>query len=349
MSQHSTRKIAIIGAGMVGLSLANRLAQENVDVIVYESQHPLKRKPSNRVSAINLVSCDFLKELGAWQQLQQTSVTPFSKMQVWCVDSAAEITFDACEVGRKQLGFIVENDEMVRVLWGMAEAHDQIELRCPQSLTELPKADLVIGADGGRSWVRDQAGIAFSERAYGQEALVAVLKTTKPHANTAYQAFSSTGPLGVLPLDDPHHVSIVWSADYTKARALQAMTDARFAMAFTNMMHEKLGRCQLISKRQVFPLTMRHAQQYLKDNVVLVGDAAHSIHPLAGQGVNLGFADAASLAQQFESQRSLRRFERERKFANSVMIAAMLAFKTVKQPPGFNFVDRCLPLKRMFL
>ena len=353
LPQSMTQHITIIGAGMVGLTLAHQLAQAGLYVTVIERQALAQHAPvPARVSALNRASCDLLKNLQVWQQLRPEFLSGFCAIDAWVPDTGSSIHFDAAHLGHRYLGYIVDNHELVRVLWQMAEANDFITLQCPAtllSLADVQNASLIIGADGGQSWVREQAGIECYERSYGQQAIVATLQTEKPHQSKAYQSFLKTGPIGVLPLHDSQHVSIVWSADDDEATRLMAFDDAAFNRALSNALDLRLGKMTLISKRALFPLIMRHAKQYVKENVVLIGDAAHTIHPLAGQGVNLGFKDVIELSKGIINKKSLRVYERHRRADNNVMHAAMLAFRLMKQPPGLSFVDKCEPLKQLFM
>ena len=245
------------------------------------------------------------------------------------------------------------------MLWACCEQHPDITLQCPDTIQsavssrsktnntvtltlnsgEILTADLLIGADGGRSWVRQQFNFPLLERAYQHDAIVAVIACEKPHWGCALQPFLPTGPLGVLPLANPHQVAIVWSADLARAEALVQLPEVDFNRELTNALQSRLGSMKLLSARQKIPLIMRHAKQYVMENVALVGDAAHTIHPLAGQGVNLGFQDALALTdeiiqaaakkQPVGGLKSLRRYERRRKTDNTVMLMIMRLFKEV--------------------
>ena len=345
------QQITIIGAGMVGLTLAHKLAQAGMPVTVIE-RHALVQQVPARVSALNRVSCELLKSLQVWEHLKPEFLSGFCAIDAWAPDTGSAIHFDAANLGHRYLGYIVDNYELVRVLWHMAESNDLITLHCPATLTSLADiqdASLIIGADGGQSWVRAQAGIECYERSYGQQAIVATLTTEKPHQSKAYQSFLKTGPIGVLPLHDSQQVSIVWSADDAEADRLMALDDAAFNRTLSNALDLRLGKMTLISKRVLFPLIMRHAKQYVKENVVLIGDAAHTIHPLAGQGVNLGFKDVIELSHCVTENKTLRTYERHRRADNNLMHAAMLAFRLMKQPPGLSLVDKCEPLKQLFM
>lgn len=361
--------ITIIGAGMVGLTLAHKLAQAGIDVTVIEHQQPPLEFDANthhdfpsRVSALNLASYHLLKSLTVWKRMRPQFLSGFTGIEAWVPETSSAIHFDAANRGRRYLGYIVENREMVRVLWEMAQTDDRITLQCStevKTLSDIKNTALIIGADGGHSWVREQANIDCCQRSYGQQAIVATLAVEKSHDFKAYQSFLKTGPIGVLPLHDPHHVSIVWSADDDYVDTLMALDEAAFNRALSNALGLRLGKMTLITKRLLFPLIGRHAKQYVKSNVVLVGDAAHTIHPLAGQGVNLGFKDVIELSNQLielyakgqalNNERALRAYERHRRADNTVMHAIMMAFRLVKQPIGLSMVDQCEVLKQLFM
>lgn len=383
MSRIMPPRIAIVGAGIVGLVLANQLARANIPVTLIEARE-LDLLPAvlpTRVSSLNLFSRDILNNIGVWSGINPS---PFKQIVTWAGAGKSALSFDAADIGRKNLGFIVENRALIARLWEQAKSHALITLECPKQYACLADidADFIIGADGGRSWVREQAGIAYKEKSYGQRAIVAVIEVPRGHQQVAFQHFLKTGPLGVLPLNNPQQVSIVWSADNDEIDRLMSLDVSAFELALSEaltfpMSVKKetgrlgLGDAKLLGDRHVFPLVMRHAKQYVKDNVILVGDAAHTIHPLAGQGVNLGLKDATLLASLLSAaypsspaprpsssgltrgsiniKRLLRTYERKRKTDNAIMIAAMQAFHCVRQPIGFGLVNRSRLLKRCFM
>lgn len=365
-----SQRVIIIGAGMIGLALAKQLAQANIAVDIVEAKVPVA---CARVSALNPSTQQYLESLGVWHQLPIESYCPFDKIEAWLHDHDGKVEFDALSAGCLVLGAIVKNSAVVDVLWKMAAAHDNITLHCPdapksyeyvedhvilhcQSGNTL-SADLIVGADGAKSWLRQQMGVECEERSYGQQAIVATLKTEKTHYDTAYQSFLKTGPLGVLPLRDPHQVSIVWSADDARAEQLMAMNQRLFNCAVANAMNVRLGQMHLQGDRHCFPLIMRHAKQYVKPHLALLGDAAHTIHPLAGQGANLGFKDAQALAKVIITGDSLKRYQAQRRADNQCMALAMLAFRevltndtvSVVVAKMFNVVDRLPFVKKVLL
>ncbi len=358
-------KIKIIGAGMVGLALANKLAQTGFVVELVEHAHPnLDFEPgvSRRFSALSLASRDLLKSLGVWQAIRRPCVEPFSKIHAWTQSTNGQLNFDAADIGKRYLAYVVENREIVRVLWERAAQDKRIDIldECKNRMS-LDAAPLVVGADGAHSQVRRDAQINFKERSYGQHAIVATVHSHKPHHNSAYQNFLRTGPLGVLPLPHPHHVSIVWSAEDDTAQALMEMNEAKFNNALTNALDVRLGKLTVQGERTLFPLMMRHADVYVKSGIALVGDAAHTVHPLAGQGVNLGFQDVAILADCLEkaSQKKralgdlsvLRQYERIRRIENGNMLTAMQLFRNHGHQLGLGFglLDRIAFMKNKFM
>ena len=351
-----TFDVAVIGAGMVGLVQALALKSSGLKVALIDKQI-VADKPQGaaglRISALTLASQNILTAIGAWQTLDQQRIAAYCNMQVWEQDSFARIDFDATQVAHQQLGYIVENQAIVAALWQQAVQADFIELFVGTAIKQLAlssqsnvivladermlTARLVIGADGAHSQVRQAAHFPLTFWDYDQHAIVANVKTSVKHGFTARQVFSSSGPLAFLPLWDEQQCSIVWSQDESRASELMAMSPEEFNKALTVAFDGQLGLCELVSDRQVYPLTMRYARQWLADGVALVGDAAHTIHPLAGQGANLGILDAAALAEQicdvvargkdFSLRRHLRPFERWRKTEALKMIAAMEGFK----------------------
>ena len=349
--------VTIIGGGMVGLLLAALLANAGINVAIVEVKKPLLRwnkdNLDSRVSLINAVSRRLLKKVNCWQDIRKSAYSPLAKLDVWDSTGGAEIIFDSADIGASALGAVVENREIVRTLWQILQENPLVELICPAQPRNLSRFDefidleldnqkkirtsLLVGADGAYSWLRGQMNVGMQERSYEQSAIVAVVKTDNPHEQTGWQAFLPGAVLALLPLANPHHCAIVWSVSQEKATQLIAMDEEVFNTEINNSFGLRLGEIHRITQPKSIPLIMRHAKRYLDSRMVLVGDALHTIHPLAGQGVNLGFMDAACLAQciidanrkkrDVGSFRVLRCYERWRKGDNLIMLLAMRFFK----------------------
>jgi 2-octaprenylphenol hydroxylase len=347
--------IAIVGGGIVGLTLAAALKNSELSIAVIDKAacyQPLSEKPTARVSAINQANIKALKQFDVWNYLQQDRANSYTDMHVWDKDSFGDIHFSCGEIGSDALGIIVENQALVNALAEAGEAQSNVQLVTAgiervlagpnQTMLMLDNDEvlscrLLVGADGANSFVRKQAGLPITFKDYEHTAIVANIKTDEPHNNVARQAFTPTGPLALLPMVAPNVCSIVWSQTPEQAASLMALDDEAFCNALTAASNSKLGMTALETKRSAFPLTMRYARQWAKDGVVLIGDAAHTIHPLAGQGANLGMQDALVLAETLSSlnasgkdiglYKNLRSYERSRKTEAMKMIAAMDGFK----------------------
>ena len=283
------------------------------------------------------------------------------------------------------LGSIIENDNISTALTQRAHDLEHLELLQSQKLAKIAfgereawltlesgdnlSAAVVIGADGANSWVREQCKIPMTFWDYGHHAIVASIKTELPHKDTARQMFLPEGPLAFLPLFEPNLNSIVWSVPADKSAELLAMNDSHFERSLTAAFDGHLGVCSVSSERQAFPLRMRYARHFARHRLLLAGDAAHTIHPLAGQGVNLGFLDAAAIVQVLTELKAagkdigdygnLRALERWRKADAIAMIASMEGFKRMfagsnpvkksLRDLGLNFVDNLSGVKTLFM
>lgn len=352
--------IVIVGGGMVGLACAALLRDFPGKIIVLERVAPqLSTEVSNRVSAINIKSQQMLEKIGAWQRIPSEKRAPYQQMAVKERDSFAQIHFDCSEPELKsphlsQLGHIIENQQIQFALWQQLESQANVEVVLGEpaamniadngaflSLTsgELLNAKLIIAADGANSWVRHQANIPLSSRDYQHTALVCNVKTAEPHRQTAYQVFAPEYILAFLPLNEPQSCSIVWSLPPEKAEALKNCAPEDFQRELAIAFDNQLGLPELQSTRAIYPLTARYARDFARSRLALLGDAAHTIHPLAGLGVNLGFADAICLSEQLLSlaaegkaigeYRHLREFERQRKLEAAKLLVAMEGLKNL--------------------
>ncbi|PMH43866.1 FAD-dependent 2-octaprenylphenol hydroxylase [Vibrio sp. 10N.286.49.B3] len=348
--------IAIVGGGMVGLALAAALKDSHLRIAVVEGTMPeveLQALPDVRVSALSRSSEIILRNLGVWEGITSRRSAPYQAMEVWERDSFARIEFKANNLAQPNLGHIIENRVIQLALLDQVKQQDNVTLYMPAMCSSLAigeqeawltldngqalTAKLVVGADGANSWVRQQQAIPLTHWDYGHSAIVANIKTEFPHESVARQVFTPQGPLAFLPMSNEHMSSIVWSTDPGRAQQLISIDNSSFNKALTTEFDAKLGLCEVVGERFAFPLKMRYARDFVLDRVALVGDAAHTIHPLAGQGVNLGLLDAASLAQELlklwkrgediGTRRNLRSYERWRKAEAAKMIASMQGFK----------------------
>lgn len=333
--------VVIVGAGLVGASLATALKDSGLHIALIEGRAPaaLSQDESwdNRIYAINPANARFLDQGGAWSGLDQHRIAPVHEMHIRGDDPAARLDFSAYEAGVEELAFIAESRLIQDGLWRALQGQSNVEIFCPAACAALDvdedaatltlrdgrtlRAKLIVGADGRDSWVRANAGIEASPRAYGQDGVVANFATEKPHRNCAYQWFREDGILAYLPLPG-NRISIVWSAFDALSQELMALPPDEFCRRVQEAGRNTLGQLRLITPPAAFSLRLLNLEQLVKPRVALIGDAAHNVHPLAGQGVNLGFQDAQQLARvlmQKESQRDcgdhllLRRYERARK------------------------------------
>jgi len=340
-------EIAVVGGGVVGAAVALGCARQGFDVALVEKGAPPPESGAAgwdpRVYAIAPGSVRFLGALGAWNRVATGRASPYARMEVWEDDPARALVFDAAELGAPELGFIVEDRLLRAALWaGLGQAATvttgaQVtglrldggpRLRFADGTTLA--ADLVVAAEGAESPVRDWAGIDPVGWSYDQRALVSHVETGQPHGSTAYQRFLPTGPLAFLPLADGRS-SIVWSTSVTEAQQLLALDDSAFRESLAAALGHRLGAIGACSPRVAFPLRLLHAERYVVPGVALVGDSAHVVHPLAGQGLNLGLADAQALVEVVTEARAgrrkigalrvLQRYERRRKAENLEMLA----------------------------
>lgn len=347
--------LVIAGGGMVGVSLALSLSKADLKIALVDQQSlstPAFSPDSPyapRVSALTEASSRLFRRLGAWDIMTSQRVMPYQHMYVWDSEGTGEIAFDARSVGFKTLGSIVENDVIRHALLKQL-AQTDIECFPSQSTiiyelgdpcqvqldNEKIAARLLVAADGAESALRKLSGIPSNQKDYLHHAVVTTVETEQYHRDTAWQVFLNTGPLAFLPLPsrgDKHYCSIVWSLVPDKADEVLSLDDEAFCQAIELAFESRLGKVLSADPRFRFPLRQRYARQYHRNRIVLAGDAAHTIHPLAGQGVNLGLQDVEVLSEEilravergddFSASHILNRYERKRMGSNLLMMKSM--------------------------
>ena len=312
--------LVIVGGGMVGLMLAAALRNSGLHIVVIERlayQPVLSMGLDCRVSAIVQGNVNILKSIGVWQYLED-KVSVMSSMRIWDGQEQGGIRFDAEEIGQDKLGILLENQHLIDALQHTIDESHDVEVLCPESVVSVVwkkqgvqvslesgrmlNAPLIVGADGARSWLRTQADIDVFSRDYEQKGIVATVKPRFSHQNTACQRFLHTGPLALLPMKDDM-CSIVWSASNDRADELLGLSDEAFLDVLNLEVGGIFGGIVEAGKRAAFPLQAQLARHMVRPRLALIGDAAHSIHPLAGLGVNLGLRDAMVLAQEIVDAR----------------------------------------------
>ncbi len=381
--------IIIIGAGIVGLTFALCLAESDLRIAIVDSKNIAPFDPQQdydlRVSAITPNSEKLFQQHQVWQAMLANRAGVFREMRVWHELGGSEMFFSHQEIASSHLGHILENHNIVAVLYNYLQRHGHMHFLLGNQPTQVDFANnhvrltlhngktitskLIVGADGAYSWLRKQSHIDLTTTDYQQHAIVANVITEKSHQQTAWQRFLTSGPLAHLPLPEANCTSIVWSCDLKLADELMLLNDDEFKQRLAQAFNHRLGEVKKISERRSFPLVMRHAKQYIKPNLALIGDAAHTLHPLAGQGVNLGINDAKMLAttilEAVEKQRdfaaihNLRRYERACRPHNSMMIHVMTGFKHLfgndhsafakLRDLGFKITNRSHILKKLIM
>ncbi|ROM74081.1 2-octaprenyl-3-methyl-6-methoxy-1,4-benzoquinol hydroxylase [Pseudomonas brassicacearum] len=385
--------LLIVGAGMVGSALALALQGSGLQVLLLDGS-PMSVKPFDpqaafepRVSALSTASQRILDRLGVWDGITARRASPYADMHVWDGSGTGQIHFSAASLHAEVLGHIVENRVVQDAL--LDRLHDcDLGLLANARLEQMRRsgddwlltladgrtlrAPLVIAADGANSAVRRLTGVATREWDYQHHAIVTSVRSARPHRMTAWQRFTDNGPLAFLPLDrDGQHdwCSIVWSTTPDEAQRLMALDDSEFCSELERAFEGQLGTVLSVDPRLCVPLRQRHAKRYVAEGLALIGDAAHTIHPLAGQGVNLGFLDAAVLAEvllqaagrgeRLADEKVLSRYERRRMPHNLALMAAMEGFERLFQADplpvrwlrntGLKLVDRLPEAKALFV
>ena len=349
-------EVVVIGAGVVGSSLALSLAKEGVDVCLIDKGTPeIKEDISRgRTAALNLASQNILEKLGVKRGIQNY-LTPFKNIYVWDSEGTSSLEFSSDEIGQPKLGDVVTNNAILSSIFLLLPNHknlrflsgDRLKTLDPQEESikvcteggENISCKLVVGADGGLSSVRELSSINIRTWSYDQKALIANLKAEKSHSNTAYQVFTKNGPIALLPMqkDNEESLSLVWSADIDYAERLLDLDIPSFLNELERKTESVLGKLSLDGEMSSYPLHQLHAKDYYAQRVVLIGDAAHSMHPLAGQGLNLGLGDVEELASRILRSRRhgedvgndkmLSDYSKARKSINLRMMGFMEVFK----------------------
>ncbi len=375
--------VLIIGGGLVGASLAAALKPSGLSVALVESSPPSgdNRGWDSRIYAITPGNASFLTQIGAWPRMDMGRVQKVEQMRVFGDDPAAELDFSAYQIGAPELTFILEGRLLQQALWQELAQQDKLTLFCPARCASLAFRDdaasliledgreirtkLIVGADGRDSWVRQQAGIIEPPTLYQQHGVVANFAAEKPHRGTAFQWFQPDGILALLPLPQ-QMVSMVWSVSPEKSESLLHLPHEELSAQVAAASHHMLGKLEVVTPPAAFPLRLLHLPHIAQPRLALVGDAAHNVHPLAGQGVNLGFRDARQLAkvllergpqQDCGEIHLLRRYERARQ---EDIVSMQLTTDTLKKlfnndnpllrslrNLGLNATNRIAPLKKM--
>ena len=388
--------LIIVGGGMVGTAIACGLADSGMRIAVLEAaEWTVPWQPEQvdpRVSALTEASRAFLQSLNAWPGMTQMRVTPYQQMKVWEADGTGHIEFSCDDIHAENIGHIVENSVTLNALHQQLEQTDVEVIRGAQlvGITEAFKdeygversvmladgtqlsAQLIVATDGARSKLREWGGFETREWDYGHDAIVTTIKLEQPHQGTCWQRFMPTGPLALLPITfngDDRYCSIVWSTTPDEAARLSALSDEDFCAELSLAFEHRLGKVISCDPRFSFPLRQRHAKTYWKPGLVLAGDAAHTIHPLAGQGVNLGLLDAATLVEELANawqrqqplgiEQTLGKYQRRRMPDNLKMMALMESFKRIYGPVpvgvrwirnvGMNLVNQTPVVKKQLL
>lgn len=359
--------ITIVGGGIVGLTAALLLAAADLslDIVIIDTKLPnaVWKKDNEtpdwdiRTSAVTRFTQEIWESLGVWSACQKKRMAAYSQMAVYDSAGFGALHFSASEIGEPNLGHIIENKVISTSLWAAVLENSAITVMTPTVLSAIETQDddtvlitdamgntlstaLLIGADGSNSWVRDQAGIYCDKAPYGQAAIVTTVRTERTHDFIAWQRFLPTGPLAFLPLADPHLSSIVWTQPIDKAPHFCDQPREQQEQALGYASDYFFGKVACLRAPKYFPLIRQHVRQYVKSGIALVGDAAHVMHPLAGQGVNVGIKDAFVLVEEIKRMLTvsrqpignywaLRRYERHRRAEVSEMLGLVGGLNTL--------------------
>ena len=386
MTEKFDADVIIAGAGLTGNTLAGLLADRGIQCLILDEFTPKQtaQRPDPRTLAITRASENILRATGAWNQLSADSLSVFNKMQVWDETSSGRIEFDSAEICQPNMGYIIEQKILERATNVANQQKSLIktihavypeQINSNNGNVELLLSDdskisgrLLVGADGSRSRVRKLANIDYPIHDYHQTALACRVKTAVTHDKTARQRFLQTGPLAFLPLNDPHYCGIVWSTSPAQAQELVSIPEEEFMQRLGMAFEHVLGDIMKVEFRTTFPLQHAQAEQYCLPGLVLIGDAAHTVHPLAGQGANMGLLDAATLAEVLCKDpddkcllkySALRRYERWRKGENLMMLKTMQILKELfasrmesvcyLRSTGMKILDYIHPLKNRLM